>query len=138
MTCNINSTRLRLCLHLMNKSTTSTISSYHLINYVINIISLLCRIFLSRTHRKSIKSNFPNVLTLMCWIHLKMNVHKHKNLIPRNLYHQTTIEINKLHRTKCLGTYSLLMKKTLSNWSKIIPDFHDYFKKQWVDSQFNN
>jgi nitrogenase subunit NifH len=42
---------------------------------------------------KAIRKMFPNSVILMCWFHLRMNVKKHKSLIPTDKYEEVQNEI---------------------------------------------
>jgi hypothetical protein len=71
----------------------------------------------SKAIRRAIKSNFPNACYVTCWFHLKMNVKKHKNLIPKQMTngakttwnHSKNTSINNgLKVTLILGKYTTL------------------------------
>ncbi len=51
-----------------------------------------------------------------------------------------TREISALHRSLSKLEYEKLLAKTLERWKKAkeLKDFHDYFVKQWVQSDFSN
>ena len=53
------------------------------------------------------KKNFPDCVILMCWFNVKLNVRKHKAKIPTHLYKKTLSEINCLHYTSCVESYSV-------------------------------
>ena len=99
------------------------------------IVSDACRALVN-----AMKNYLPNCKYLMCWFHLKMNVRKHKNLIPNERYQNVLNDINALHNSKCQASYNLLLKMTLQKWLKNsqLLDFVNYFKKQWLDSVFNS
>ncbi len=88
----------------------------------------------------SIHRNLPDAQHLMCWFHVKLNVRKHKTLIPADKYVTVCTEINKLHSCICEASYKILLKMTLLKWSKDpqLVKFRHYFKKQWVVSKFSN
>ena len=93
----------------------------------------------SKAISNAIKSSLPGCVQLMCWMHLKMNVRKHKNLIPDALYKETLNQLNKLHMCQCEASFKILLKLTLAKWFKSdMTKFSDYFTKQWVNSNFKN
>jgi hypothetical protein len=60
----------------------------------------------------SIKKAFPDCQYLMCWFYLKMNVRKHKNLIPAVKYRRILNGINALYNCDSKTAYNLLLKLT--------------------------
>ena len=49
----------------------------------------------------------------MCWFHLKVNIRKHKNLIPQDRYLTTLNEINVLDRATCESSYKFTLLKQI-------------------------
>ena len=82
----------------------------------------------------SIKKNFPICQILMCYYHLKANISSHNVRIPELEYLNIMTEISNLHMRTNIDEYQLLLETKLL----FHIDFHQYFKKQWVDADFNN
>ena len=57
--------------------------------------------------------------------------------ISESEYLNIMTEISNLHMSTNIDEYELLLETTLRRWQST-KDFHQYFKKQWVDSDFNN
>jgi hypothetical protein len=60
------------------------------------------------------KDNLPSIL--MCWFHLKLNVKKHKKLIPENMYDKVMRVINSMHTCKCKEDFDVIVVKNVNKW----------------------
>ena len=93
----------------------------------------------SRAMARSIKKFLPESLHITCWFHLKKNIKKHKNLIPKNLYEETMQDITRLHMSTNELDFKTQLKLVNDKWdSHEMNKFKKYFNKQWVDSSFKN
>ena len=70
----------------------------------------------------------------MCWFHLKMNIKKHKNIIPQTKYISIMRAITALHIWTCPASYKLLLRFTFGSWKKGLNKFTNYCEKQWINS----
>ena len=71
---------------------------------------------------------------------MKANIRSRKSSIPKSEYLTILSEISKLHFSISQIEYEELLKNTLKRWksSSSLVDFHNYFTKQWIMSDFNN
>ena len=69
----------------------------------------------------------------MCWFHLKLNIKKHKNLIPEEYYNDVLRDINLLHLSRSETKFNETLSKVSKRWDKLKLD-KTYFFKQWVNS----
>lgn len=87
----------------------------------------------------AIKSHFPLCTILMCYFHVKYNVRKHRALIPAAHYRSVQNDIKKLHMCTDEGSYKLLLRSVLAKWNTMqMPQFVEYFRKQWIFGKFRN
>ena len=53
------------------------------------------------------------------------------------MYQRVHKELNLLHNCISQESYLELLSETLDSWQSQCPEFHAYFRKQWLDSPFN-
>ena len=81
---------------------------------------------------------------IICYFHLRSNIRNknshHIGNIPKSDFFTIMEDINKLHM--CLNQTDVdnLLEKKLNRWKSesSLKDFHAYFVKQWVRSDFCN
>ena len=92
----------------------------------------------------SIKKHFPECVIIMCFFHLKSNIRNQKNPIigrlPKEEYQLVMTEITQLHKSKSKEEFDILKDCILNRWKEKsnLRNFHDYFVKQWLNSDFSN
>ena len=76
----------------------------------------------------------------MCYFHLKSNIKRYKSRIPESEYLDVMIEINNLHMSQNQNDLSNSLQITMQRWksNKGLVEFHQYFTKQWLESDFCN
>ncbi len=82
---------------------------------------------------------YPECILLMCWFHLKLNIRKHKNLIPEIMYRKVLATIDAMHNTKSQEEFDTLVNLHVPKWLTMphLENFGKYFQAQWLDSVFN-
>ena len=91
----------------------------------------------SKAIRRAIKTCIPDAFYVTCWFHVKLNVKKHKKLIPHELYETTMTDVTRLHRTNSKANFDNLVLELNEKWTNSnMVAFKDYFNKQWLNSDF--
>ena len=92
----------------------------------------------------SIKKHLHECVIIMCFFHLKSNIRNQKNPIigrlPKEEYQLVMTEITQLHKSKSKEEFDILKDCILNRWKEKsnLRNFHDYFVKQWLNSDFSN
>ena len=82
---------------------------------------------------------YLNIIILMFWFHVKLNIRKHKNLIPVNMYFKVIRTIDAMHNCRSYEQLDKIVSLNVEKWitMKTMKEFGLYFKTQWINSKFN-
>ena len=59
---------------------------------------------------------YNGLIILMCWFHVKLNVRKHKNLIPVTMHPKVLRTIDAMHNSKTKDEFDRLVKLNVDKW----------------------
>jgi hypothetical protein len=75
---------------------------------------------------------------LMCWFHVRYNIRKRMNLVPKQYTKFVNRSIKMIHNSLCAGSFKLQVQKFNNKLKRHnLNQFHDYFNKQWIDGNSN-
>jgi hypothetical protein len=91
-----------------------------------------------RSCYNAVKKCFPEVVVLMCYFHVTINVLKHINLLSNKErdYEDLRSDIEKIHMTLSRDEYESERLKFQKKWSKREPSMYNYMHKQWFNGVF--
>ena len=91
----------------------------------------------SKSMANAINKHYKRCRILMCWFHVRYNLRKRKASMGK-YYRAVMKQVEILHQCRNQVQFNVHLKKFEKVTEKTLPGFHNYFKKQWVDSKFSN
>jgi hypothetical protein len=75
---------------------------------------------------------YLNIIIVLCWFHVKLNVRKHKKLIPVNMYSKVMRVLDSMHNCKSMEQLNILIELNVNKWitMKTMRKFGKYFQSQ--------